>query len=97
MSAVVSRALVSRLQCKQAALDAQIWRLVCEAPERRVDRITFNSNVTLLGKGSREPEHMAGDRLTNWQELTNHHIKGYSGCTPFVSFSCKNHYPFYPF
>lgn len=54
---------VSRLQCVQAAVEAQITALAVSEPETKVALVTFNSEVTIIGDGIQEPVHVAGDKL----------------------------------
>lgn len=54
---------VSRLQCVQAAVEAQIQNLAVTEPETKVAVVTFNSEVTIIGDGIQEPAHIAGDKL----------------------------------
>lgn len=42
---------ISRLQCVQAAVDAQLTALEREHPNSRVGLVAFNDDVTLLGDG----------------------------------------------
>lgn len=60
---------VSRLQCVQAAVEAQIERIAREHPQHKVGLIVFSNEVTILGDGTQEPENVAGDKLKNWQQL----------------------------
>jgi hypothetical protein len=59
---------VSRLQCVQAAVDAQLKMLEKDHPDWTVGLITFNSDVTIYADGSKEPQVIAGSRLDNWEE-----------------------------
>lgn len=46
---------VSRLQCVQAAIDNQITEMSKGAPDRKLGIVTFNSDVTIIGDGSKDP------------------------------------------
>lgn len=56
------RTYVSRLECVQAAIEAQIQDLVRKQPGRHVGLVTFNEEVTIYGDCSNEVI-IAGDRL----------------------------------
>jgi len=60
---------VSRLQCVQAAIEAQIEKLAQEHPNKRVSLVTFNNEVTLLGDGEQESVVVAGEKLDSWNDL----------------------------
>ena len=60
---------VSRLQCVQAAVNQQIEEWSKSNPEKRVGLVTFNKEVTVFGDGSGDPEVIAGDKLSNHQQL----------------------------
>ena len=62
--------MVSRLQCVQAAVEQQIERFYNEKGENvRVSLITFNNEVSLLGDASSLPQIIAGDKLSNFNDL----------------------------
>ena len=54
---------MSRLQCVQAAIEAQIEQMKVAAPKRRVGVVTFSNQVCVFGDGSQPPKVFAGDRL----------------------------------
>ena len=56
------RTYVSRLECVQAAIEAQLQELVKQQPDRHVGLVTFNEEVTVYGDCSSEVI-IAGDRL----------------------------------
>jgi len=60
---------VSRLQCVQAAVSSQIERIAKEAPSTRVGLVCFSDEVTLVGDGTQDPVVIAGDKLSDWQQL----------------------------
>jgi len=60
---------VSRLQCVQSALEAQIKVVKEEFPNRKIGLVTFNSDVSIYGDGSKEPVTVTGDKLNNFQTL----------------------------
>eukprot|EP01114_Cavostelium_apophysatum_P023522 TRINITY_DN888_c0_g1_i2.p1 TRINITY_DN888_c0_g1~~TRINITY_DN888_c0_g1_i2.p1 ORF type:complete len:545 (+),score=140.04 TRINITY_DN888_c0_g1_i2:103-1737(+) len=60
---------VTRLQCVQAAIDAQLLKLKKENPNRKVGIVTFNSEVAIVGDGAQQTEIVAGDKLNNYNQL----------------------------
>jgi len=58
------RTYVSRLECVQAAIEAQLQDLVRQQPDRHVGLVTFNEEVTVYGDCSSEVI-IAGDRLNS--------------------------------
>ena len=54
---------VSRLQCTQAAVDAQLKGLCSTAPNDKVGLVTFNNEVTVYGDGSQPAEVLTGEHL----------------------------------
>lgn len=56
---------VSRLQAVQAAVDTQLTRLTAEHPNARCGLVTFNSDVALVGDGSKPMATLAGDALSS--------------------------------
>jgi hypothetical protein len=39
------------------------------APDRKLGIVTFNSEVTIIGDGSKDPQIIAGDKLYNYDYL----------------------------
>ncbi|KAH3766543.1 circularly permutated Ras protein 1 [Pelomyxa schiedti] len=62
---------VSRLQCLQAAIEAQIKRLAQERPDSRVGIIAFSNEVRVFGDCGSSEQVVAGDRLCSWAELNS--------------------------
>lgn len=60
---------VSRLQAAQAAVDHQLEEMHKEHPNRRVALIAFNNEVTVIGDGKETPVTVAGNKLTDKEEL----------------------------
>jgi len=60
---------VSRLQCLQIAIEAQIKKIARETPEKRVGLITFSDEVTLIGDGEQAPVVISGEKLSSWEKL----------------------------
>lgn len=56
---------VSRLQCVQSAIDAQLEAMQKNNPGRKIGLVTFNSEVTVIGDGTKDPLVVAGDKLSN--------------------------------
>jgi hypothetical protein len=61
---------VSRLQCIQAALSAQIEQLVKEHPKKRLAIVTFNNDVTIYLAGN-VTHVLTGDKLEQYDFLLN--------------------------
>ncbi len=47
----------------------QLERIHVESPDKKVGIVTFSSEVDVLGDGSGQPKHFAGDKLDNYDEL----------------------------
>ncbi|XP_069130895.1 circularly permutated Ras protein 1-like [Argopecten irradians] len=60
---------VSRLQAAQAAVDQQLEEMSKNHPNRRVALIIFNNEVVVVGDGKTTPVVIAGDKLTEKEEL----------------------------
>ncbi|XP_033741232.1 circularly permutated Ras protein 1-like [Pecten maximus] len=60
---------VSRLQAAQAAVDQQLEEMSKNNPNRRVALIIFNNEVVVVGDGKTTPVVIAGDKLTEKEEL----------------------------
>lgn len=60
---------VSRLQAAQAAVDHQLEEMLKDHPNRRVALIAFNNEVTVIGDGKETPVTVAGNKLSNKEEL----------------------------
>lgn len=59
---------VSRLECVQAAIEAQLGDILVAAPDTHVGLITFSEEVKLIGDGLHEVT-VAGDKLQSSNEL----------------------------
>ena len=57
---------ISRLECVQAAIEAQLASMAVSTPERKVGIVTFNGDVTIYGDGTTDPYILTGDRLNNF-------------------------------
>jgi len=62
---------ISRLEAVQQAIEVQLIGLQQEHPDRKVALVTFASDVTIYGDGTTHPIVIAGDRLSNPEELEN--------------------------
>ena len=62
---------VSRLECVQAAIEAQLQELFTVSPDRKVGIVAFNNEIRIIGDGTHE-EILAGDKLNDFEA-----IKGY--------------------
>lgn len=60
---------VSRMQCVQAAVQTQIEQMQNGAKERKVGVVTFNNEVNILGDGTKDPQTITGDKLSNFDWL----------------------------
>ncbi len=60
---------ISRLQCVQAAVESQIENLRKRSLQAKVGVVSFCSEVTVVGDGSKPPVTITGDRLNNEAEL----------------------------
>ena len=60
---------VSRLQSVTAAVTAQIEQLKRDHPSKRVALVSFSDEVVIMGDGTAAPRHLAGTRLTNFDQL----------------------------
>ncbi len=56
---------ISRMQCVQAAIGAQIEQMAVGAPKRKVGVVSFSSQVCVIGDGTEVPKIIAGDRLND--------------------------------
>ena len=54
---------VSRLECVQAAIEAQLHSMSLTASTRKVGLVTFSSEVAIYGDGTSEPVVLAGNKL----------------------------------
>lgn len=62
---------VSRLQCVQAAIDAQLNDTANKYPHRKLGLVAFNSDVMIVGDGMTEPYILAGDRLSSFESCVD--------------------------
>ena len=60
---------VSRLQCVQAAIEAQLIDMKNEKSKRKVGLVSFNGDVNIIGDGSQVPQVISGDKLNNYEYL----------------------------
>ena len=67
---------VSRLQCAVAAIESQLDSLLAKSPNARVALVSFNSEVTIYGDGSKPPMTVAGDRLNDLEGLLAIEMQG---------------------
>jgi len=59
---------VTRLQCVQAAIGAELDRMSKESPNKKVAIVTFNNEVTICGSQMTDTV-VTGDKLNNQEEL----------------------------
>lgn len=62
---------ISRMQCLQAAIEQQINDMSNGAAERKLGIVSFNSEVTVIGDGAKDPLTIAGDKLFDQEFLMN--------------------------
>ena len=68
---------VSRMQCLQAAIDQQITEMTNGAVDRKLGIVSFNNEVSVYGDGAKDPQHIAGDKLADYDYLIqNGHDQG---------------------
>jgi len=60
---------VSRMQCLQAAIDAQIQDMGNGAADRKLGLVSFNHEVSIIGDGSEDAQIIGGDKLNNYDYL----------------------------
>eukprot|EP01133_Synstelium_polycarpum_P003750 gene3750-4324_t len=60
---------VSRLQCVQYGIEAQLEALEKEYPNRKVGIVAFNGGVTIIGDGASAEQSVTGPKLDNVAEL----------------------------
>ena len=60
---------VSRLQCVQAAIEAQLIDMKAEKSKKKVGLVSFNGDVNIIGDGSQLSQTISGDKLTNYKYL----------------------------
>ncbi|CAI2386334.1 unnamed protein product [Moneuplotes crassus] len=60
---------VSRLQCVQAAIEAQLIDMKVEKSQKKVGLVSFNGEVNIVGDGSQPSQTISGDKLTNYEYL----------------------------
>jgi ribosomal protein S26 len=60
---------VSRLQCVQAAIEAQLIDMRAEQSKRKVGLVSFNGDVNIIGDGSQVPQTISGDKLKDYNYL----------------------------
>jgi hypothetical protein len=60
---------ISRLQCVQAAIEAQIMDMSEKAPEKKVGLVTFSNDVNIHGDCSQVPQVVSGDKLNDYEYL----------------------------
>ncbi|OMJ70059.1 hypothetical protein SteCoe_32061 [Stentor coeruleus] len=58
---------VSRLECVQAAIEAQLQTLAQVCPTQKIGLVTFNSEVTIHGDGSGDPVIIAGNKMNSFE------------------------------
>ena len=59
---------VSRLECVQAAIEAQLQEIAFISPDRKVGIVAFNNEIRIIGDGTYE-EYVPEYRLDNFEDL----------------------------
>ena len=62
---------MSRIQCVKAAIESQIEDMANGADLRKVGIVTFNNEVSVIGDGTKAPQTITGDKLTDIEYLKN--------------------------
>jgi hypothetical protein len=62
---------ITRMQCVQAAIEKQIQMFSSIYPNMTVGIVLFNNEVTLIGDGSKEPLIITGDKLNDYNTITD--------------------------
>ena len=62
---------VSRLQCVQAAIDAQLNDTANKYPHKKLGLVAFNTDVTIVGDGMSDSYVLAGDRLSSFESCVD--------------------------
>lgn len=65
---------ISRLQCVQAAIEAQIMDMKEKAPEKKVGLVSFSNDVNVYGDCSQHPQVISGDKLSDFEFLKKNGI-----------------------
>jgi hypothetical protein len=60
---------ISRLQCVQAAIEAQIMDMNKKSPDQKVGLVTFNNDVNIHGDCTGIPQVVSGDKLNDFEFL----------------------------
>ena len=60
---------ISRMQCVQAAVGAQLDVLARNHPNKRVGLVSFSNDVLITGDGNQEAKVVAGDRLNDYDAV----------------------------
>ena len=69
-----SSTYISRLQCVQAAIEAQVIDMANTAPEKKVGLVTFSNDVNIHGDCSQVPEIVSGDKLKDFEYIKKNGI-----------------------
>jgi uncharacterized ubiquitin-like protein YukD len=65
---------ISRLQCVQAAIEAQIMQMAEVEPDKKVGLVTFSNDVNIHGDSTQVPQVVAGDKLSDYEYLRKNGI-----------------------
>ena len=60
---------VTRLQCVQAAVEAEIEKVYKTKPDTKVGLVVFSTDVKIIGDGDQDEVVVAGDALSSFEKL----------------------------
>lgn len=70
------KSFISRIDCVKSAVQTMLDRTHLQHPNKRVILVTFNSEVTVFGDGSQEPQVITGDKLNDYDAMVASGVKG---------------------
>jgi hypothetical protein len=77
---------ISRLQCVQAAIEAQIMNMNETEPDKKVGLVSFSNDVNIHGDCAQQPNVVSGDKLNDFEylkkngvDVTDTHMKSKVG------------------
>ena len=65
---------ISRLQCVQAAIEAQVIDMKDKNPDQKVGLVSFSNDVNIHGDCSQVPEVVSGDKLNDFEYIKKNGI-----------------------
>jgi hypothetical protein len=70
------KSFISRIDCVKSAVQTMLDRTSIQYPNKRAILITFNSEVTVIGDGSQEPQVITGDKLEDYDAILSLGVNG---------------------